>query len=689
MVRTYWTGPLFGVLALTSLAQGQTTTPAVPAKASESNERYVTVGDMGKPGQKCRVLKTWTMPNGNPAYQVQALDTGELLTIEESESAGASASGGLLGPKATRIFHWGRDAQMSPHGSPEPPPGAVVLAQPSDVHSPTAAPPLAATVPSTVPAKTHGNWPAAFVERKPIDSIPAPTVKRLAPVAPLVVKKVELTPMLPAPVTAKPVQAAPVASAPVAVGGSPYNPKCANAPVVKAPEPKPWFWASKTFEAKAVAPTGSPSMPANSNFWSAETTWNPAPPPPAPAKRPELAAVKAPTTTTAKVEATPAQPGDWRESWGKIPTPKSAPIRIEERSATAAAPKVELPHAAVKADDPLKAPEKFAAMPKASDIGAFGSAPIKEAKKPMLAMLATNAPPATLKIEEKKPERPAATIPPPPPVPVVQAAAAAPAKIVPPTVAKVAPPAPAEIVPSVIAKASTTKPVDPASVAAEVKPAVPLGMQSVLAARSPELATPAPKKPTASSQAQAMGIGVDEPNAFTAAPPGGIASTASNGFWTPKKPAPAANPLADGVAWRTASSPAGCAMPAASVVTQAGYRQENSSELSQLAVVMHESLYPSQREWAAERLASMDWRRQPQVLDLLMERAKQDAAPTVRAECVRSLGRMKSDAPGVVEAVKSLRSDADPRVRQEADEALANLTGPPPAWGGMGMAPSH
>ena len=95
---------------------------------------------------------------------------------------------------------------------------------------------------------------------------------------------------------------------------------------------------------------------------------------------------------------------------------------------------------------------------------------------------------------------------------------------------------------------------------------------------------------------------------------------------------------------------------------------------------MRESLYPSQREWAAERLASLDWRRQPQVLDLLMERAKEDPAPTVRAECVRSLGRLKSDAPTVVEAVKSFRSDADPRVRQAADEAFANLAGTTPAW---------
>jgi HEAT repeats len=667
MVRSYWIGPLFGVLALTGLARCQTTTLAAPAKASDSKERYVTVGDIGKPGQKCRVLKTWTTSNGNPAYQVQALDTGELMTIEESESAALSTPGAVFRPKAMRIFHWGRNAQTSPHGTPEPPPGAIVIAQPIDIHFLRTAPSLAATAPSTVPEKAHGNWPSAFAVKKAGDSAPAPAEKRLTPVAPPVVKNVE-------------------------------PPLLRPAPIVKAPELKTSPWSAKAPDGKAAALVGSSSpradaKPADSNFWNATTTWKPAVPSPAPAKRAETPAVK----TTAKVETTPAQPGDWRESWGKIPAPKSAPIRIEERSVTAAAPKIELPHAMVTADDPLSAPEKFAAMQHAG-AGAFGRAPIKETKRPLLAMLAFNQPPPAPKIEEKKPERRAATIPPPPPVPVTPAAAIAPAEIAPPAVVKAAPPAPAQIVPPVTAKVTPPAPVDPAPAVAEVKPeakpAVPLGMQSVLAVRSPELAPLAPKKPTATSQAQAMGIGADEPNAFTAAPAKGIASAASNGFWAPKKPAAPANPQADATAWRPPSSPAGYAATApataaAAPVMQAGYRQEKSSELSQLSVVMRESLYPSQREWAAERLASVDWRRQPQVLDLLMERAKQDPAPTVRAECVRSLGRLKSDAPGVVEAVKSFRSDADPRVRQEADEAFANLAGTTPAWTGTGAPPSR
>ncbi len=185
MVRSYWIGPLFGALAVTGLAQGQTVTPAVPAQASNSTERYVIVGDLGKPGQKCRVLKTWTMANGNSAYQVQAVDTGELMIIEESESVAKSTPGAVVPPRTTHIILWGSKAQAAPHGGPEPPANAVVLAQPVKVHSPTPAPTLVAKAPEKAP----GKWPSAYVTTKPGDAVPPAPEAHLAPV----VKKIEPT----------------------------------------------------------------------------------------------------------------------------------------------------------------------------------------------------------------------------------------------------------------------------------------------------------------------------------------------------------------------------------------------------------------------------------------------------------------------------------------------------------------
>ncbi len=110
----------------------------------------------------------------------------------------------------------------------------------------------------------------------------------------------------------------------------------------------------------------------------------------------------------------------------------------------------------------------------------------------------------------------------------------------------------------------------------------------------------------------------------------------------------------------------------------AGYRPGSPYDLSPLVAVLRESLYPSQREDAAEQLGAMDWRRQPEVVDILVERARDDPAPTVRAECVRSLGRLKANTLPAVEAVKFLQSDVDVRVRHEAEDAYATLTGTAP-----------
>src|SRR5262249_55461019 len=85
--------------------------------------------------------------------------------------------------------------------------------------------------------------------------------------------------------------------------------------------------------------------------------------------------------------------------------------------------------------------------------------------------------------------------------------------------------------------------------------------------------------------------------------------------------------------------------------------------------VLHDSLYPSQREWAAETLTMFDCRVFPVILDTLVTAARVDPAATVRAACVRCLARMRVNRPDVVSTVADLKNDADPRVQQEANEA--------------------
>jgi hypothetical protein len=93
----------------------------------------------------------------------------------------------------------------------------------------------------------------------------------------------------------------------------------------------------------------------------------------------------------------------------------------------------------------------------------------------------------------------------------------------------------------------------------------------------------------------------------------------------------------------------------------------------QSLATLKDALCPSQREMAAEHLAELNWRVQPQVVESLMKAAKEDPAATVRAACVRALAHMQVNTAEVVAAMRDLKTDRDPHVRQEAEEALGAL----------------
>jgi hypothetical protein len=95
----------------------------------------------------------------------------------------------------------------------------------------------------------------------------------------------------------------------------------------------------------------------------------------------------------------------------------------------------------------------------------------------------------------------------------------------------------------------------------------------------------------------------------------------------------------------------------------------------------------SQREWAAARLAQLDWRCHPEVMDMLLSVATRDAAPAVRVECVRALARMDANTQAVLSALETLRGDQDPRVQREVTLALAKLSGGRGAGTAEGIVP--
>jgi hypothetical protein len=97
---------------------------------------------------------------------------------------------------------------------------------------------------------------------------------------------------------------------------------------------------------------------------------------------------------------------------------------------------------------------------------------------------------------------------------------------------------------------------------------------------------------------------------------------------------------------------------------------------SQLITVLRNSVMPSEREMAVDRLSRRSWQAEPEVVNALVTAAKTDPAPLVRASCVRALGTMKVNTVPVVQAVQALKTDTDVRVREAADQALGALMTP-------------
>ena len=83
---------------------------------------------------------------------------------------------------------------------------------------------------------------------------------------------------------------------------------------------------------------------------------------------------------------------------------------------------------------------------------------------------------------------------------------------------------------------------------------------------------------------------------------------------------------------------------------------------------------PSQREYAADQLSKIRGVSMPQAAHALATAVKEDPAPLVRAACIRSLTRMKINTIEVLEVINEKKTDLDPRVRMEADQAMIQLT---------------
>jgi hypothetical protein len=122
-------------------------------------------------------------------------------------------------------------------------------------------------------------------------------------------------------------------------------------------------------------------------------------------------------------------------------------------------------------------------------------------------------------------------------------------------------------------------------------------------------------------------------------------------YFTPPPPAPKAAPAA----------------PAAASGVEA------AAAAAQAVMALRDAVDPAQREHAAEALGGCDGWSNPQVVQALVEAARSDSAPLVRVACLRSLARLNVRTLPVATVAQTLKSDSDPRVRREAEEALRRL----------------
>jgi hypothetical protein len=692
MVRSRWIKAVMASVVSTGLAWGQASAPALPKAPDDATGRIITVNEAGKPPQKCRVVKVWVDEKGNKVWQVEALDSGEVMTIvaEGAPHMGEPPPAGRPKSLRTTIFHWNRD-RTPPPGAPLPP--AVVC------NDCTPSAPVVTTGPrlpviTSVPSggqTTVIPCPACTTTTVVNSGTPCPTCPPVGGTT--VVTSTGGSwgaPSGTACDSCKPTTGTTVISGgwgqPGTTGtGSGQPGTDVRTPViVSTPGPS----VTTTTPPKPTDKGGTKVAQAEPSLlekW--RESWGKSSPSKLPADGGKTADTKKPTTDATK-GATAKADGDKGTDPKKSATdtskgndPKKTTAEPKEASKSAP-PKVDLPHVDPKKPDPLLGdPTQYSRKPLDEKLPAKGELP--PAELPRVA----GGDPSAAAGRGGAPVQPGAGEALPAgsrsvtdsgsvesvPHPVMQF----------PLVKMGPPPVPHWQVPQ------APNPV--ANPGRGNAPEAHPGGMAYNAFSTPENIPPAPGSAAQAQLGNAFSSVLDSPPAPQGMPGG---APAAGVFGLPGPP----NPMMMGQGGRPTNpmlpptpygpvvrlpgtpSPAGqgpslAMLPLANGgVTQVGYQAPAPAAPSlsapQLTTMLHDSLYPSQREWAAEKLAMLDWKQNEPAVQALTQAVREDPAATVRATCIRSLARMKVDSYGAVSAIQAAKKDSDIRVRTEADEAL-------------------
>ncbi len=633
---------------------------------------------------------------------------------------------------ASRLLHRDRTQEVVDGGTVIMPAAAsagtpVVQAGPSPARSGPAWPPALADQPVVVAAPAAAPL-VAVPASQPVMASPAPMVTTTVPAGPP-------CPYCPGPTPVPAGQPAMVRPAPVVTTIVPAGPPC---PYCPGPTPVPAH--ATVVEMPAVTEVAPPKsttglLPRLSSLVKKEpslpgTVVSTTEPPPAvagitppaktddPTKKPAYLADAELPPKPAKPAVEPAKPGDWRQSWGKLDKPDTSKVQVAQASplknTDAPAPpppfmatvppappapqptRPALPKAEAKRADPLKDPGTYSRLPadqkpatkkEAQDKAVARKDEAKSAPPPLptpTAPLADNragvplgarsvvdagspkympVPIVTLP-DYRNPQPPAPQMPKPPEPNYADVnnaftnPAATPSPATPPQAGNAFSPPP-----------DAAQPPVPSGAFANMPPGYPGGMPGMM---PPGYA----------------GYGYGRPGMY---PPAAMARAMYQPMPGPAmnqavyQPNPMMGQAVRPAGYLPQAAPAQAVVPGMPVARQEVPLVGGSMSPAEAVATLHDSLYPSQREWAAMRLGGLDWRTNGEAVQALVVAARQDPAPSVRAACVRTLGHMRVNTLPVVSTIQALKTDGDPRVLHEVEEALAVLAPEPAAAAGPGI----
>ena len=730
MVRSSWIGPVIVGLAVAGLAWSQTGSPA--PTAAETKERTLTLQEAQRPAQKCKLLRSWCQADGTKAYLVQSLSSGEFITIAEITDSSSSSKA-----VATKIYHWG-DGQKPPADTPETPNNALILGNPiarfgkalppastTVVHSDLPPPaPVKQEMPPSVPLRTDSK-PIAVTTSLPDSKA---LVQSMGPsLSPLPIHSGEAqvfpsTPKVPESdlivIVPLPTMSETKSPQPETITFDLPDSKPAAPPVVS--DTKPALSGTALPVLPQIKPAALPAGATNSKSATAivvaKSTETPSVPP-----APKPTQLAAPVTVTTNP---PSPSSDWRQSWGRVDVPANSSVPMPTTAPAVPAKPID---PLMKKDHPAETKLSSEMAPPAQGVvkaDALVNLPtISKAPAPVFSPVADKAPTPVFSpvadktqvqvawntVDSRAQANPpvqvtANPVSPPTAVSSLPVVASLPSAMPPatswpsPTAGVLLPPLPPP--PAVTPKPTPTPGLQSVAAAMQVQPTV----QNVQIADGPNAFSPPPKQganpsPPAAMPPQTCYPPPQMPVMVPTAPMDtGTSPALANAFTLPgiTRPIPAnfgppaqvPNAFSDGntgsVSYAVMPPPPTLVNPQIPLVDRGPVPVRVVSVNSpiqgagnplHLTAILRDSLYPSQREDAAQALANQDWRAQPQLVDALVKAAKEDPAPMVCAECIHSLAHMGVATLPVVKICQALKSDPDPRVRKEAEQALLALVG--------------